>query len=349
MRKILVFSLTALLVVAVSLSFGQIPKEKYDFTSGPGARAKLGQAGFKFLSIPIGARQTALGAAAMAMTDDANSLFWNPAGMSQVANRDVAINYNKWIADITQQSGAFAINLGIWGVFGVSFIMMDYGDFYGTRRDESETGYVDTETFSPNAFSFGIGYARQVTDRFSFGGQIKYCKQDLGTSWYFGPDAPLNASGAEARENQLGLIAADFGTQFRTGFKDLRIGMSIMNFSQERKYEEEQFPMPIQLTFGAAMNILSLFSEGGPHKLTLGVDASHPRDYKERVNWGLEYWFMDTLSIRAGYKMRYDEEDITFGAGVKQNLGPLAAKIDYSFNNFGNFDPVHRITIGAAF
>jgi hypothetical protein len=347
MRKTLIFMLSALMVLAVSASFGQISTGQYDFETGPGTASKLAQAGFKFLSIPVGARQTALGAATMMLSDDANSLFWNPAGLAGVANRDVALNYNKWIADITQQSGAFAVNLGVWGVFGVSFLMMDYGDFYGTRRADNDNGYIDTETFSPTAFAFGIGYARQVTDKFSFGAQLKYAKQDLGTSWYVGPDATL--ADAEARDNALGLFAADFGTQFRTGFKDLTIGMSITNFSQEKKYEEEAFPLPLQLSFGASMNLLSLLSEGGPHKLNLAVDATHPRDFQERMNWGLEYWFMDTLAIRGGYKMRYDEENITFGAGVKQDLGPLAGKIDYSFNNFGRFDPVHRITVGASF
>jgi hypothetical protein len=347
MRKTLILMLSALTVLAVSVGYGQISSDEFDFEVGPGTQSKLAQAGFKFLSIPVGARQTALGASAMALSNDANAMFWNPAGMSQVANRDISINYNKWIAEIAQQSAAFAINLGIWGVFGVSAIMMDYGDFYGTRRADNDAGYVDTETFSPSAFAFGLAYARQVTDKFSFGAHLKYAKQDLGTSWYVGPDAAL--ADAESRDNSMGLFAADFGTQFLTGFKDLKIGMSITNFSQEKKYEEEAFPLPLQLAFGASMNLFSLFSEGGPHKLNLAVDASHPRDFQERLNWGLEYWFMDTLAIRGGYKMRYDEEDVTFGAGVKQDLGPLAGKIDYSFNNFGRFDPVHRITVGAAF
>lgn len=347
MRKTLIFMLSALMVLAVSVSFGQVSTDVYDFEVGPGTASKLAQAGFKFLSIPVGARQTSLGAASMAWSDDANSLFWNPAGMSQVANRDVALNYNKWIAEIAQQSGAFAINLGMWGVFGVSFMMMDYGDFYGTRRADNDDGFVDTETFSPSAFAFGIGYARQVTDKFSFGAHLKYAKQDLGTSWFVGSGETL--ADASEQDNSMGLFAADFGTQFLTGFKDLKIGMSVTNFSQEKKYEEEAFPLPLQLAFGASMNLFSLFSEGGPHKLNLAVDAAHPRDFEERLNWGLEYWFMDTLAIRGGYKMRYDEENVTFGAGVKQDLGPLAGKIDYSFNNFGRFDPVHRISVGAAF
>ena len=82
MRKTLIFMLSALMVLAVSISFGQISKDVYDFEVGPGTASKLAQAGFKFLSIPVGARQTSLGAASMALSNDANALFWNPAGIA---------------------------------------------------------------------------------------------------------------------------------------------------------------------------------------------------------------------------------------------------------------------------
>ena len=54
-----------------------------------------------------------------------------------------------------------------------------------------------------------------------------------------------------------------------------------------------------------------------------------------------EYSFRNTASIRFGYLHNYDEQNLTFGAGVI--IGP---KIDYAHTPFGIFDSVNRISIG---
>ena len=40
-----------------------------------------GTAGFQFLKLGVGARPVAMGSAYTAVADDANALFWNPAGL----------------------------------------------------------------------------------------------------------------------------------------------------------------------------------------------------------------------------------------------------------------------------
>lgn len=306
-------------------------------------RGKLGQAGLTFLDIPVGPRATGMGNAYICVGNDANAVFWNPAGIAFVSNREIVGNHTSWIADINHLSGAFVYNSGKYGVFGISFITMDYGKMIGTRVAFTEEGYENIGDLSPSEFAVGIAYARQVTDKFSFGIHGKYVNQDLGKSITGYMIADTNTV-----ENSISEFAFDFGTIFYTGFKDLRIAMSTRNFSREVSYRLESFPLPLTFSFGAAMNILSFF-DMEDHTLTLAIDAIHPRDYPERINSGLEYWFRDIFAIRAGYKFGTDEEGYTLGLGLKQGVGMIKFKIDYSFSDFGHFDPVHMISIGTLF
>lgn len=306
-------------------------------------RGKLAQAGLTFLDIPVGPRATGMGNAYVSVGNDANAVFWNPAGIAFVSNREIVGNHTSWIADINHLSGAFAYNIGKYGVFGISFITMDYGKMIGTRVAFTEEGYENIGDLSPSEFAFGIAYARQVTDQFSFGIHGKYVNQDLGKSL-----TGYTIADTSTVENRINEFAFDFGTIFYTGFKDLKIAMSTRNFSREVSYRMESFPLPLTFSFGAAMNILSFFDMEG-HTLTLAIDAIHPRDYPERINSGLEYWFRDIFAIRAGYKFVTDEEGLTAGIGFKQVIGTIKFKVDYSFNEFGRFEPVHMISVGTSF
>ena len=66
---------------------------------------KIAQSGMKWLSIPVGARGTAV-SAYTAMGNDANAIFWNPAGTAFAEGRHLALNQTQWIADITVNAGA---------------------------------------------------------------------------------------------------------------------------------------------------------------------------------------------------------------------------------------------------
>src|SRR5512140_118276 len=138
---------------------------------------KLGQTGMQILDIGMSPRAEALGGAFVVAGDQADALFYNPAGIAQgTSSFDIAINRVQWFADMNYNSigASFRPWNGDYGVFGLSFINADYGDFYGTRvAAGTPAGYEDTGIFSPTAFALGLGYAKSLTDRFSIGGQVK--------------------------------------------------------------------------------------------------------------------------------------------------------------------------------
>jgi len=323
-------------------------------TSGfAGENKKLAQTGFPFLSVVSDARAAAMAEAMTSLQIGSSALFFNPAGMANMTSFiDLTVSNNQWIADISHNAFSLAISpaRGKYGVLGFSLQSVDYGEFYGTRVDKTtELGYVDTEIFELSSIAIGVGYAKQLTDRFSVGGQVRWVNQDLGESVI--PvistklDTTLETTVLDTTEgkvtSELTPLAFDFGTQFKTGVKSLVFGMSVRNFSKEIKYVEEGFQLPLVFNLGISMNLMD-FLEGAPldQSLYLSIDASHYRDHPEQVKVGLDYRLMNVLSLRGGYVSTSDESGFSFGIGVCH----FGLTFDYSYTPFGVFDKVQRMT-----
>jgi hypothetical protein len=312
---------------------------------------KLAQTGFKFLSVISDARGAAMAEAMTSLQIGSSALFFNPAGMAEMSTFfDVSGSTNKWIADITHTAFSFAINPfnGDYGVFGFSVQLVDYGDFYGTVVNRaSPQGYDDTGIFSLNSLALGIGYAKQISDRFSIGGQIKWVRQDLGEST-IPVNIRVNPTNEDIRiadttttSNELSPLVFDFGTQFRTGIKSLVFGMSVRNFSKEVEYVDEGIQAPMMFTLGISMDVMDLL-EALPFKqsLLVSLDASHYRDHPEQIKVGLDYKLMDMFAIRGGYISSNDQNDFTYGIGITK----YGFSFDYSYTPFGVFNNVQRFT-----
>ena len=306
------------------------------------SQKKLAQTGFQFLSVGQDARASAMGGAFTTVEGVSSALFYNPAGMARLSSLiDIAANYNSWIADITHNAVSAAFNLsgGKYGVFGISASWVDYGEFLGTMVWRNTDEYIDTGTFSPQAIAIGIGYAKYLTDRFAVGGQIRQVAQSLGKSVVFDDNS---SSGLSTERYVASTLAVDFGTIFHTGFKSLAFGMCIRNFSEEIKYVEEGFQLPLTFKMGISMNVLDFFenisSEG--QSLKIVIDAAHPRSYPEYVILGGEYILKNTFILRGGYISNHDECSITYGFGVQK----FGLAFDYAYTPFGVFDNVQSIT-----
>jgi hypothetical protein len=201
-------------------------------------------------------------------------------------------------------------------------------------------GYTDTGIFGLNALAVGVGYAKRLTDRFSVGGQVRWVRQNLGESVI--PVIVNQDTSQRTVESELTPLAFDFGTQFKTGFKSLVFGMSVRNFSQEIKYVEEGFQLPLVFNLGISMNVLDFF-ESVPLKqsLLVSIDASHYRDHPEQIKVGMEYGLLNSMWLRGGYITSNDESGFSFGVGVNYS----GVGLDYAYTPFGVFDKVQRMTV----
>lgn len=308
------------------------------------AQQKLAQSGFQFLSVVSDARAAAMADAITSLQTASSALFFNPAGMADMPSFfNITGSTNKWIADITHTTFSAAIKPanGNYGVIGISVQYVSYGDFYGTVVNKaSPQGYDDTGIFTLNAYAAGLGYAKQLTDRFSVGGQVKYVHQDLGESTI--PLIINNDTSKQSTSNKLSPLVFDFGTQFRTGIKSLVFGMSVRNFSTEVKYAQEGFQAPLAFTLGVSMNAMDLFGElPFEQALLVSLDASHYRDHPEQVKVGLEYNIMNMISLRGGFSSSTDEgSGFSFGVGFSR----FGFAFDYAYTPYGVFNNVQRFT-----
>jgi hypothetical protein len=334
-KRFIITYLSVIMIIGLSatLSYGQ--------------QEKLAQTGFDFLSISSDARSGAMGDAVNSLFGCSAALTHNPATMAEMPSLFTAnVSVNNWIADIKYLSCSAIISpwSGNYGVIGLSFQSVDYGDVLGTMVWNNSQGYIDTGTMDPTAMAVGIGYAKMISDRFAVGAQVRFAYQSLGKS-----AVPNAANTVITKQNVASAVAYDFGTNFKTGIKSITFGMSVRNFSNDVTYEEESFELPLLFTVGLSANLFDFFEMPGPEQsFILSCDVTHPRSHPEQLKIGAEYKFMNLIVLRGGYISGDDEDGVTYGLGISSSgLGISSAnfQIDYSYTPFGVFNNVQRFTV----
>ena len=313
-----------------------------------GQNPNLGTSGAQFLEIPAGARASAMGGAVMAAVHDASSLFWNPAGIVDVQNADAHFSYTSWWATVGITNAGVVYTAEGLGSFGVSVSVLSMDKMEVTTELEPEgTG----QFFDARDLMIGVSFARKLTEDFSVGVTAKYIQQRIWSE---------TASG----------MAFDIGTQYRVGFEDLTIAMSMSNFGGDMQYDGQElsvkydadpalgfnrltparlngegFPLPLRFQVGVAMTVVRT----DEMSLLLAADAVHPNDNDERVNVGGEVTFLDHFALRGGYRFGYDQESATFGAGVLVPLGDMRVAVDYGYALYDLLPDIHRLSVGIRF
>lgn len=307
---------------------------------------KLAQSGFNFLNVSTDAAAGAMGDAVNSLSGYSGALTHNPATMAEMPGLlNMNAGVNSFIADIKYLSFNAILSpwSGDYGVIGLSFQSVDYGDVLGTAVWNNSKGYIDTGTMEPSALVVGIGYAKMLSDRFGVGAQVKFAYQSLGKSVIPSSDV------YSVKQNVANAVAFDFGTIFKTGIKSLAFGMSVRNFSKEIKYEEEAFELPLLFTVGISANIFDFLAiPSSEQSFIISCDATHPRSHPEQIKLGAEYQFMKLIALRGGYITGEDEDGLTFGLGVSSSgLGISSANfaVDYSYTPYGVFNYVQKITV----
>jgi len=78
-----------------------------------------------FLKIGVGARAAAMGDAFTALADDPTALYWNPAALIKLKERQLSATYNVWFAEINQGyvGVGFPLSRGVLGG-GINYVSM---------------------------------------------------------------------------------------------------------------------------------------------------------------------------------------------------------------------------------
>lgn len=306
-----------------------------------------GTSAANFLKLGVGARIMAMGDAATAVVDDPTALYWNVGAITKIEN-DISFSFSTmdWLVQTRNSYIATVLKLGSIGSIGIDLQYLDYGKIEEvTIYNQNGTGRY----FSASDFEFGIGYAQELTDRFSFGFKLKYIREDIAS---VSADAFAVDVGAVFRtsflNNNLRLAASlcNFGSKMKFTGRDLSITYSIPDNPSGKQIPAEltslEWELPLLFRFGLS----NYFVDNEDWTLLSSFDILDTRDYKVRYNLGTELGYAKTFFIRGGYKFNYDEVSYTAGLGIDlYNLTGSKLVLDYFFLDYGAFGTFNEFTI----
>ncbi|NQS97040.1 MAG: PorV/PorQ family protein [candidate division Zixibacteria bacterium] len=296
---------------------------------------RVGTSSAAFLKIAVGARAEGMGGAFVGVADDPSCLYWNPAGAAQLKSDAVLFNHIEWPADIKYEYIGIVHHIGRWGTLGFSAISLHMDDM------EETSEYFPSGT--GNYFTFGdfaaaISWSLKMTDNFSFGITGRYLQEDL--------------AGLTMRGGML-----DLGTYYKTGFRDMTFAVTLANFGPdmrpggsymnpveggdeiETKYQA--FPPPTVFRLGSAISVYRNLTT----RWLVSIQLNHPVDNAENIALGSELQTLKFLFIRGGYKVNYDEEVYSFGAGLEIPFKTYTLTVDYAYSDFGLLGDSQRFSL----
>ena len=290
----------------------------------PAQYERPGSATAQFLKIGVSPRGTAMGNAFIAVVDGAEGTYYNPAVLARQEGMDAAFSHTNWFAGITHNFAAVSYQAGRIGGFGLSVTSLTTDEVH-VRTPLQPEG--NGETFYASNTRFGVTYSRVLTDHVSFGGTLNLIRLDL-----FG-------------DYEEYAYAGDIAALYITSFREFQFGMKIANFGSSVTFVNEQYPLPLNFTFGLSINAV----ETPTSKLKVSGAAMKPNDGQTLAQVGAEWAFQSLLFLRGGYKLNHDIARLSGGGGVRVTLGVYDVGFDYALSQFGALGVAHRFGVRLTF
>ena len=291
-----------------------------------------------FLRIAPDARSGGMADVGIAISPDANSIFWNASKLVFIDDKKptgVSLTYTPWLKNLVPDI-YLAYLTGYWKVDRLQALSASLRYFsLGTITFTDASGNV-LQDFDPKEFAFDVAYSRLLADNLSAGLNLKYLYSNLATGQYVNGVEIKPANGVAAD------VSLFYTNDFKTGDKksNIGLGMNISNIGNKITYTssiEKDF-IPTNLGLGAAYGV----EFDDYNKLTIALDFNkllvptpdssdiNPNngilDYKEKsvvsgilgsfsdapngfseelheviVSTGLEYWYDNKFAVRTGY------------------------------------------------
>ena len=144
MKKILLILPLAAVLLLPSSGFGQ---------------AKVGTAGAQFLEIGVSARAMGMGEAFLGVADDASVLYYNPAGLSLLTQKEAMFTHIDYPAEINYEFAGLVFPAPQFaGTFGVSFYMLGMDDMPVTGYNSRTGGFGGTVYRGRERYGMGSRY-----------------------------------------------------------------------------------------------------------------------------------------------------------------------------------------------
>lgn len=272
-----------------------------------------------FLNLGDGARALALGSAFTALGADANSLYWNPAGIAGLEKREVTVSHAELAQKTRQQFFGYAHPTS-QGAFGASLSYLSHAKIDG--RDSAGRA---TAGYDASDAVLGLSYGRK-TELADLGATVKYLRTHIGS--------------AEAQT-----FALDVGARKPVGA--FIFGATVRNLGPGLKFDSERNDLPLRLALGAAYKL------AGGHAVAAEF-VNGPRGAGSNAGIGGEFQAVKNAFLRCGFTTLSRipggsnfnaAQGLTLGLGFNNQRW----SVDYAAVSMGELGSAHRFTFGARF
>lgn len=286
----------------------------------------VGTTSASFLKLGSGARPAALGEAYVALADDSAGLVYNPAGMSQLLNGEVAFTHTEWFRGLRFENLNAVFSLGDGGMVGTTLNFLTVPEITRTReipgQSDPALSFEQIGSFTPFDMMGAAHYARPLSRSLAGGASLKAIGQSIDNKTTFG-------------------VALDLGMFYHSPWPWLKAGLAVQNLGTPIQLRREAFGLPINIRMGAAARFVE-------DKLLLLLETDYQLDASYVISTGLEYNFADKFFPRFGFKFNEvlaQEAAWSAGFGIKRN----DYGFDFSVVPFGELGLTYRGTLHYTF
>jgi len=305
--------IVALIIIEAQTSFAQV------FPNLGGQR--VGISALTFLKNTLSPRSVGMGGADVTLTGDGYSFQTNPALVSELRGTTIGVSNLTFANSVNHTAVNLAFPLATYNRLTVSVNNLSSGAM--EKRTEFQPNGTG-EYFYVGQTVAGVGYAQQLSDMFSFCGQLKVVHESL----------------AEYKTTTLGV---DLGFLYRTDFKHLRFAAAVQHFGGNSSLKGSE--KPVTYTRNGAITIdefsaPTLFKMGASiraidrpdYYITAALQLNHPNDNAENIRAGAEFVYRNKFVLRTGYKINVNGEKWpTGGVGMMFPDAKFPFTIDYGF------------------
>lgn len=310
----------------------------------------------EFMSIGVDAAALGMSNAVTASTADVNSGYWNPAGLMQVKDKQLALMHASYFANIAQYDyGAFAMPLDDRSAIGVSIIRFGVDDILNTTQlidDQGNIDYNRISLFSTADYGFTLSYARKAPlDGFTYGFNAKVIRRIIGkfaNSWGFGFDFGMQYE--TKNEWKLGFMLRDITTTYNVWAIDEE---EFKTISDAIPGQNQELPETTEITLPKAqLGVSKKFMFHNDYSLMAAVNLNMQfAKTNDLVNLdfvsidpavGFEFGYIDMVFLRAGVgnfqnEMQIDNrQKMTFQPNIGVGFKYRGVQVDYALTDIGD-------------
>ncbi len=269
-----------------------------------------------FLTQPTGARPAAMAGAFIAVADDVNTVFWNPAGIVRVLRTELMAVHTEFIQGFRDEYFAFCMPLSTQDALGINC-------FFSYIDSLEKTTFVsaDSSVFGAYDAYLSLAWSHAFNKYYTAGVSLKGIYQVIDTysAWS---------------------MACDLGFLMTGLVPNLTAGITIKNLGKPIKFIEKSSLLPMTAEAGAAYRLFN-------NTLLVSLAVCIPFQQEIVFKAGAEYNLEEIIFFRAGYKYSQFGNDLGPLSGLSCGLGADISeyKVSYAYAPYSDLGDTHRISL----